>query len=249
MHMPGFKNPKLKAVAAAIAFAVVSAASTNANALIVYDPAAVAQAIKQVAQGVQEINSLKSQVTAQMNMLKSIGSNYASILPSMNGDLASILSSASGIGYGATDVDTLLSSVFPDAPTIAGLSPGDLTSALSAWHNATDQSLRTALQTQQRIAQQQPLMQSAVTSALGASQSAYGQTSAIQATNQLLATVSAQLTQLQAILTTQARAMELAQQQQQTDSDALGATAARAQQELNDTPAAVVPAVTDTSSL
>jgi P-type conjugative transfer protein TrbJ len=249
MHMPGFKNPKLKAAAAAIAFAAVSAASTNANALIVYDPAAVAQAVRQVAQGVQEIEHLKNQVQAQMNMLKSIGTNYASALPSMNGELASILSSASGIGYSAMDVDTLLSSVFPDAPTIAGLSPGDLTSALGAWHNATDQSLRTALQTQQRIAQAQPAMQTAVSDALDASQNAPGQTSAIQATNQLLATVSAQLTQLQAILTTQARAVELAQQQQQADSDALGATAARAQQELNDTSAAAVPAVTDTSNL
>jgi P-type conjugative transfer protein TrbJ len=249
MHMPGFKNPKLKAVAAAIAFAVVSAASTNANALIVYDPAAVAQAVKQVAQGVQEIEHLKNQVQAQMSMLKAIGTNYASALPSMNGELASILSSASGIGYSAMDVDTLLSSVFPDAPTIAGLSPGDLTSALSAWHNATDQSLRTALQTQQRIAQQQPLMQSAVTSALGASQSAYGQTSAIQATNQLLATVSTQLTQLQAILTTQARAVELAQQQQQADSAAALTTSEQATNTLNGTPPPSPEAITDTSSL
>jgi P-type conjugative transfer protein TrbJ len=217
--------------------------------MAVIDVRAIAQAAKQVSQGVEEINHLKSQVDAQMNMLKSIGSNYASILPGMNGELASILSSASGIGYSASDVTGLLQSLYPDAPTIAGLTPTDLANALQAWHNATNQSLQTALQTQQRIAQQQPSMQAAVTSALGASQGAAGQTSAIQATNQLLATVSAQLTQLQAILTTQARAVELAQQQQQADSATALTTSEQAAQALNGTPPPTVEAITDTSSL
>jgi P-type conjugative transfer protein TrbJ len=167
----------------------------------------------------------------------------------MNSDLASILSSASGVGYGASDVQTLLDSIYPNASAIAGLSPTDLSNALQAWHNSTNQSLQTALQTQQRIAQQQPLMQSAVTSALGASQAASGQTSAIQATNQLLATVSAQLTQLQAILTTQARAVELVQQQQQTDSAAGLTTSDQAVAAFHDPTPPTVEAVTDTSSL
>jgi P-type conjugative transfer protein TrbJ len=247
--MFGSKTLRLKCAAGALAFAAFTAASTSANAMVVYDPAAVAQAIKQVAQGVQEISHLKAQVAAQVNMLKSLKDNYASILPSMNSDLASILSSASGIGYGASDVQTLLDSVYPDAPKIAGLSPTDLANALQTWHDTTNQSLQTALQTQQKIAQQQPLMQSAVASALGASQSASGQTSAIQATNQLLATVSAQLTQLQAILTTQARAVELAQQQQQADA-ATGLTSSdQAIASFHDPAPPPVEAITDTSSL
>lgn len=248
--MSGSTNLRLKAAAAAVAFAAVAAASTSANAMLpVVDAGAIAQAVKQVSQGVEEINHLKAQVDAQMNMLKSIGSNYASILPSINGNLAGILSSASGVGYSAGDVTTLLDSIYPDGAKIAGLTPADLKSALSAWHNATDQSLRTALQTQQQIAQQQPSMQSAVTSALGASQSASGQTSAIQATNQLLATVSAQLTQLQAILTTQARAVELAQQQQQADSTTALTTSEQASDALSGPPTPSPEAITDTSSL
>jgi P-type conjugative transfer protein TrbJ len=248
--MFGFTNPKLKAATAAIAFAAGTAGSSGAHAqMAVVDVRAIAQAARQVSQGVEEINHLKSQLDAQMNMLKSIGSNYASILPSMNGELASILSSASGVGYSASDIASLLQRVYPDAPTIAGLSPTDLASALQTWHNSTDQSLRTALQTQQRIAQQQPAMQAAVTSALGASQAAAGQTSAIQATNQLLATVSAQLTQLQAILTTQARAVELAEQQAQADSAAALTTSDQAAQALNGAPPPAVEAITDTSSL
>jgi P-type conjugative transfer protein TrbJ len=247
--MIGPKIPRLKPAAAAIAFAAAFTAATGAQAMLpVVDTSAIAEAVKQVQQGVQQIESLQAQVTAQTNMLKSIGSNYASILPSMNSDLASILSTASGIGYGATDVQSLLDSIYPNASTIAGLSPTDLSNALQAWHNTTSQSLQTALQTQQKIAQAQPSMQSAVTSALGASQSASGQTSAIQATNQLLATVSAQLTQLQAILTTQARAVELAQQQQQSDSAAAETSLETTAQQFDAAPP-TPPGVTDTSSL
>lgn len=248
--MPGSKNPKLRAAAAAVAFAAASAASTGAHAMLpVVDAGAIAQAVKQVSQGVEEINHLKAQVDAQMNMLKSIGPNYASILPSMNSDLASILSSASGIGYSASDVQTLLQSAYPDAPTIAGLSPSDLTNALQAWHNTTNQSLQTALQTQQKIAQAQPAMQTAVVNALTASQSASGQTSAIQATNQLLATVSAQLTQLQAILTTQARTAELIEQQQLSDGAAAETTSENIGTAVNGGTPPTPPGVTDTSSL
>lgn len=240
---------RLRAVAAAVAFAALSAAAPEADAMIVYDPSAVAQAIKQVEQGVQQIEQLKSQLQAQMNMLQSIGTNSASALPSINTQLGSILTSASGLGYTATDVQGLLTSIYPDAAAIQGLSSGDLTNALQTWHAATNASLQTALQTQQQIAQAQPTTQAAVQGALAASQSAAGQTSAVQATNQLLATVSTQLTQLQAILTTQARAAELVQQQQQTDSSAAERTAEAIGTAVNDAPTPASAGVTNTSSL
>jgi P-type conjugative transfer protein TrbJ len=92
-------------------------------------------------------------------------------------------------------------------------------------------------------------MQASVTSAIGASQAASGQTSAIQATNQLLATVSAQLTQLQAILTTQARAVELAEQQARADSAAALSTASQFEESVNGGAPPTAPGVTDTSNL
>lgn len=247
--MPGSSTLTLRAAAAAMAFAAVAAAAGNADAMIVYDPSAVAQAVKQVQQGVEELEQLKSQLQAQMNMLQSIGTNSASVLPSINSQLGSILSSASGIGYTATDVQSLLSSVYPNASAIQGLSPSDLTNALQAWHSATDASLQTALRTQQQVAQAQPTTQAAVQGALAASQSAPGQTSAIQATNQLLATVSTQLAQLQAILTTQARAVELAQQQQQSDSAAAESTAESIGTAVNGGAGPASSGVTNTSSL
>ena len=74
---------------------------------------------------------------------------------------------------------------------------------------------------QNQIARGQPTTAAQVAQAVQASQGAAGQTAAIQATNQLLATVSAQLTQLQNLLITQARAEQtLAAQAQATQAAA-----------------------------
>jgi len=69
--------------------------------------------------------------------------------------------------------------------------------------------------TQNQIVQAQPVTANAVNGAVAASQNAPGQTAAIQATNQLLAALSTQLTQLQTILITQARATQTAEAQAQ----------------------------------
>ena len=79
-----------------------------------------------------------------------------------------------------------------------------------------------AMQVQNQIAQGQAGVAAQVGGAVSASQAAPGQTAAIQATNQLLATVTGQLTQLQALLITQARAEQTLAAQAQA-SQAAGA--------------------------
>jgi P-type conjugative transfer protein TrbJ len=78
--------------------------------------------------------------------------------------------------------------------------------SLATWRQNNALALQDALRMQNQIAQGQPTTSAQVASAVTASQGAAGQTAAIQASNQLLATVSAQLTQLQNLLITQARA-------------------------------------------
>ena len=103
--------------------------------------------------------------------------------------------------------------------------------------------------TQNAAAQTQPTTASAVQSAVAASQSAVGSTGATQATNQILASVSTQLAQLIAILTTQARAQESLAAQRIADAAAASTTTDAAAAAMN--PAAITPApgVTNTTSL
>jgi P-type conjugative transfer protein TrbJ len=85
------------------------------------------------------------------------------------------------------------------------LTPAALAQKLEAWSRASGQTLQDALQVQNQIVQAQGAIASAVGGAVAASQGAQGQTAAIQATNQLLAALSTQLTQLQTLLITQGR--------------------------------------------
>ena len=87
-----------------------------------------------------------------------------------------------------------------------GASLATTQASLGTWRQNNALALQQALQMQNAIAQGQPITSAQVASAVSASQGAAGQTSAIQATNQLLAAVTAQLTELQNLLITQARA-------------------------------------------
>jgi P-type conjugative transfer protein TrbJ len=96
-----------------------------------------------------------------------------------------------------------------------GMSFAQISQALASWQTNSRQTLQQAMAAQNQIVQAQPATAAAVNGAVTASQGAAGQTAAIQATNQLLAALSTQLTQLQNILITQARAEQTAAAQAQ----------------------------------
>jgi P-type conjugative transfer protein TrbJ len=170
---------------------------------VVYDPAAVAQAIKQVTQGLQQIQALQSQLQQQAQMLERLGLDVTAPLREIASQATGLLKQAQGLGYQAADLSQVFAQAYPT--DLVGLSPKDLAARLSAWTQSSRQTLQEAMQVQNQIAQAQSVTGNAVSAAVGASQGAAGQTAAVQATNQLLAALSLQLTQLQTLLITQAR--------------------------------------------
>lgn len=240
---------RARASAGIVAMIATGAISSRADAqLAVVDPTEIVQVVKLVTSAQSQLTALQSQLTNQQRMLSSIGSNSTTSLPTIAAALTGILNSAAGIGYTSSTVATQYTSAYPNAPTINGMSPTAISSALTTWHANTSQSLQTALQTQQQVAQSQAANTTAAQGALAASQAATGQTSAVQATNQLLATVSTQLNQLESILITQARASELLATQQQSDNAAASSTSSTLNATVNATPAGP-PGVTNTDSL
>ena len=174
--------------------------------LVVTDPGAIAQALKQVQQGLQQIQVLRDQVTAQARMLQSLGTDVTGPLRDITAQATGLLRQAQGLGYGAADISRDFAQLYPG--DLAGLSPKDLADRLAAWTQNSRATLQEAMQVQNQIAQSQTGTAGAVSAAVAASQNAAGQTAAVQATNQLLAALSTQLTQLQTLLITQARQTE-----------------------------------------
>lgn len=196
-------TPSRRAVFAAAPSVFLLVARPARAQMTVYDPAAVAQMLKQVSQGLQQIQALQAQLANSERMLQSLGVDVTGPLRDIAGQATGILKQAQGLGYNATDLSRDFAALYPT--DLTGLSPKALADKLAAWSQASRQTLQDALQVQNQIAQAQGTTASAVAGAVSASQGAQGQTAAVQATNQLLAALSAQLTQLQTLLITQAR--------------------------------------------
>jgi P-type conjugative transfer protein TrbJ len=170
----------------------------------VIDLKAILQAEQQVSQGLTQIQRLESQLTNQAAMLQHLQTDITGPIAQITGQATAILQQAQGIGYNAQSVAQQYASLYPT--TMPGASLASTQASLATWRQNNALALQDALRMQNQIAQGQPTTSAQVASAVTASQGAAGQTAAIQASNQLLATVSAQLTQLQNLLITQARA-------------------------------------------
>ncbi len=212
-----------KVLSAASALLALTLAATPPPAqaqMAVVDVKAILQAEQQVSNELTQIQRLESQLTNQAAMLQKLQTDVTGPITQIASQATGILQQAQGIGYGAQNIAGQYANLYPQ--TMPGASLATTQASLASWRNNNAQAIQQALAMQNLIAQGQPTTTSQVQSAVSASQGAAGQTSAIQATNQLLATVTAQLTQLQNLLITQARAEQVLAAQAQA-SQAAGA--------------------------
>jgi P-type conjugative transfer protein TrbJ len=212
-----------KVLSAASTLLVLALAATPPPAqaqMAVVDVKAILQAEQQVSNELTQIQRLESQLTNQAAMLQKLQTDVTGPITQIASQATGILQQAQGIGYGAQNIAGQYASLYPQ--TMPGASLATTQASLASWRNNNALAIQQALAMQNLIAQGQPTTTSQVQAAVSASQGAAGQTSAIQATNQLLATVSAQLTQLQNLLITQARAEQVLAAQAQA-SQATGA--------------------------
>jgi len=205
---------RLAVFAVGVVFGLTNIAPGNAQAqMAVIDVKAILQAEQQVSQGLTQIQRLESQLANQAQMLQHLETDVTGPLTQITGQAQSILQQAQGLGYGGQNIAQQFQQLYPSS--MSGASFAQTQGALASWRQTTSQTLQQAMTLQNQIVNAQPTTTGAVRSAVTASQGAAGQTSAIQATNQLLATVSAQLTQLQSLLITEARAQQVALAQAQ----------------------------------
>jgi P-type conjugative transfer protein TrbJ len=192
----------------------LSLASAPAHAqMAVVDLKAIQQAITQVNQGLQQIQALQAQVQNQAKMLEHLGTDVTGPLLQIDQQATSLLQHAQGVGYGSTNLSASLATAYPTS--VQGQSLAQLSALLNSWNAASRQVLQESMQVQNQVALGQPATTAAVTGAVAASRGAPGQTAAIQSSNQLLATLSSQLTQLQTLLIAEQRQTQTLALQQQ----------------------------------
>jgi P-type conjugative transfer protein TrbJ len=179
---------------------------TAAFADIVFDPTNFAEAVIQVADDVQMVDQLYQEVTNEVAMLKSWNfTQLPGILQSMN--VWQQVFGQAGTTYSSTNPGSTLNSQYPSDPSnYANMTDASYQSMVTGW----DQEERSVLIENRTVQNQtylnlQPTAQR-IQSYVEHSNSASGATSAMQAGNEEVATLVAQLQALQAQEITDARA-------------------------------------------
>jgi P-type conjugative transfer protein TrbJ len=171
----------------------------------VYDPAAVGQLITQVNNQVQMLNSLVTQVQQGQATLNPLGSNIVPGLSSLMQNTQSLITNLNNIGNTGASLSSALSSQYPT--NFSNLSSvSDILGKLSSMQTQTRAAIESSMAMQNQVAANQGQISGAMASAVTASNGASGPTAALQATNQILAALSQQISDLQSILIAHMRA-------------------------------------------
>jgi P-type conjugative transfer protein TrbJ len=197
----------IASVCIALVAAPLPAAAQFGFGSIVYDPTAVTQLINQFNQQVQMLNNLVTQVQQGQAMLNPLGSNIIPGLSSLMQNTQQLMTNLNNISQTGASLQNALASQYPtDFSSIQSVSA--LLSKLQAMQSQTRSALEQSAAMQNQIAGNQSQISSAVSSAVTASNGASGPTATLQATNQILATLSQQIGDLQSILIAHMRAEE-----------------------------------------
>jgi P-type conjugative transfer protein TrbJ len=155
------------------------------------------------------------QVNNQLKMLAGLQFDSVGEVRAAVERVNALLAQAEGIGYRIERLGALFDQRYPGAyrnPSFAALA-----NQIDSWIAENRSTLRQAMEAQNTVANNLPATEARVAGAVAASQAAPGQTAAIQATNQLLATVSGQLAEISTLLIAQSRALDTLNAQQNAE--------------------------------
>ena len=173
---------------------LMAAPQTSWGFGIVFDPAIYAKNIQQVAQAYQEISVLQQQLQQEEAMLASLN---ISILPQLTAAENQLAAIADQPVYQVQNVQAAINTAYP--LNFANVSSSDVLALQQQWQQNQRVALIDNRQVQDQVVQQMPATTSEVGQLVTASNSAPGATAAVQAGNQIVATLASQMQQLEVL--------------------------------------------------
>jgi P-type conjugative transfer protein TrbJ len=205
-------------VAAVLAAVPLTAMGTT----IVFDPTNYAKAVEQLRQDVQMVTELRTQIQNQLQMIQNWGfSQLTSILQSMDG-LRSVFDDARDVYASVSSPVEQLKTLFPESPaTFATMAESQVADLRQQWQERGRAALVENRNVQNQVQQDLAPTADRIQQYVEKSNAAPGVTAAVQAGNEELATVVAQVQALQALEITDGRTDAELQAQLQAE-DAYG---------------------------
>jgi conjugal transfer/entry exclusion protein len=161
---------------------------------IVFDPAIYAKNIQQVAQDYQMLQYMQQQLEQEEAMLARLNIDLLPQLSASENQLAEIVAPLANL---ANNVEAAINAAYP--LDYENLSPDQVLAIQQQWTQDQRNNLVNNSQLEDQVVQQMPAISNQVGQLVGASNSAPGATSAVEAGNQIIATLASQLQQLEAL--------------------------------------------------
>jgi P-type conjugative transfer protein TrbJ len=188
------------AVGAALALGPVRRAAACWYDPIIFDPQALVQNVQKVAQFVQQVEAAAQQVQNQLHDLAHLDSGVAPNIPAV---VTGIQGQIDASLYSAATPASQLDTRYP--ADMSNVTWAQYQSDRSTWTNNERQALVENRQLQNQVYRDMDTTRQQVQRIVEASNSASGETSALQAHNDLLAVASGELAKLQALKAARAR--------------------------------------------
>lgn len=207
------RRSTLRILLGAVTAGALSSVTARAQ-IAVFDPTNYAQNVLQAARALQQINnqitSLQHEAQSLINQARNLTSLPVSVLNQIQqavNQTRALIQQAQNIAYDVGQIDHAFQSLYGSVSMNAS-DASLVTDAQSRWRN-TVAGLQDAMRTQATVLGNTTTYQAQVSTLVTASQSADGALAATQAGNQLLALQAQQLSDLTALLASQARAQDL----------------------------------------
>ena len=202
VHRPLKSMPRKHLLARPIWYAAIAVSTmitlavptTSWGFVIVFDPAIYAKNIQQVQQDIQMLQIMQQQLQQEEMMLASLNID---LFPQLNASMNQLQAIIEQPAYLAANVQAAISADYP--LEYASLSNTQVLSLQQQWQQNQRSALIENRQIQNQIVTEMPATSSQVGQLVAASNSAPGATSALQAGNQIVATLAGQLQELEAL--------------------------------------------------
>lgn len=192
----------------------------DAQGMPVFDATSFGQLVRQLATDGQMLTQLQQQLTAQLDMLRSLPSTIMPGIGQLVYATQNVMGQIQSIRQIGSGLQSQIEGLYPT--NYSGQSFQSVLATLGQMTDSTRAAYENSMQLQDQINSQQPQLQNAVQQAEAEGMAAPGPTAAMQSGDQILGSMSAQLTGMQDTMTAGYRAQEQEALQRQA-SDAAAA--------------------------
>ncbi len=152
-----------------------------------------------------QIANLKNQLQQQENMVASLGTDVTGPIVQAFTATNGLVNTIGNISQQGAQLQAAVTGLFPQG--FQNSSPQQIMTAVGMMDTYLRSNQQAAYAIQNQVATNQAVVQQQVAAGVIASNGAVGQTAALQATNQILASISTQLSDMQSLLVTMSRSM------------------------------------------